>query len=60
MDFDELDPVQKKPVKKDLARLSIEDLREYIDALKAEIARAEAAIAAKDKARAGAASFFKS
>jgi uncharacterized small protein (DUF1192 family) len=60
MDFDELDPVQKKPVKKDLARMSIEDLREYIDALKAEIARAEAAIAAKDKARAGAASFFKS
>jgi uncharacterized small protein (DUF1192 family) len=60
MDFDEIDPVQKKPVKKDLSRMSIGDLREYIDALKAEIARAEAAIATKDKARTGAASFFKS
>jgi len=60
MDFDDLDPVQKKPVKKDLTRMSIEGLREYIDALKAEIVRAEDAIATKDKARAGAASFFKS
>ena len=60
MDFDEIDPVQKKPVKKDLTRMSVGDLREYIDALKTEIARAEAAIANKDKARAGASSFFKS
>ena len=56
----ELDPVQKKPVKKDLTRMSVGDLREYIEALKAEIARAEAAIVTKDKARSGAASFFKS
>ncbi len=60
MDWDELDPLKKKPVKKDLTRMSIEGLKEYIDELKAEIARAESAIAAKDKARKGADSFFKS
>lgn len=60
MDTDDLDPVKKKPVKKDLGRMSVGDLRAYIDALKDEIARAEAAIASKEKARAGADSFFKS
>ncbi len=60
MDWDELDPIKKKPVKKDLSRMSIDDLKEYIDTLKAEIARAQTAIADKDKARQGAASFFKS
>jgi uncharacterized small protein (DUF1192 family) len=60
MDLDELDPIKKKPVKKDLTRLSVGDLKDYIGELKAEIARAEAAIAAKDKARSGAENFFKS
>jgi uncharacterized small protein (DUF1192 family) len=60
MDTDELDPLKKKPVKKDLTRMSIGDLKEYIDELKGEIARAETAIAAKTKAKAGADSFFKS
>ena len=60
MDWDELDPIKKKPVKKDLSRMSIEDLKEYIGELKAEIARSEEAIAAKSKARKGADSFFKS
>ncbi len=60
MDIDDLDPIKKKPVKKDLARLSIGDLHEYIAELKSEIARAEAAIASKGKARAGAETFFKS
>jgi len=60
MDTDELDPIKKKPVQKDLSRMSIGDLKEYIDTLKAEIARAESAIANKDKARKGADSFFKS
>lgn len=60
MDTDDLDPIKKKPVKKDLTRLSVGDLREYIADLKTEIARAEAAIAVKDKARSGADSFFKS
>ena len=60
MDTDDLDPIKKKPVKKDLTRMSVGDLKEYIADLKTEITRAEAAIATKDKARAGAASFFKS
>jgi uncharacterized small protein (DUF1192 family) len=60
MDTDELDPIKRKPVKKDLTRMSVGDLKEYIADLQAEIARAEAAIIAKEKARAGAASFFKS
>ena len=60
MDWDDIDPIKKKPVKKDLTRMSIEGLKEYIDELKAEIARTESAIEAKDKARKGADSFFKS
>ena len=60
MDTDDLDPIKKKPVKKDLTRMSIGDLNEYIAELKAEIARAEGAIADKAKARKGADSFFKS
>jgi uncharacterized small protein (DUF1192 family) len=39
--------------------LSVADLNAYIDALRAEIARAEAAIAAKQGARGHADSFFK-
>jgi uncharacterized small protein (DUF1192 family) len=60
MDSDDLEPLKKKPQPKDLSRMSIGDLNDYIAELRAEIARAEAAIALKDKARAGAASFFKS
>ncbi len=60
MDTDDLDPIKKKPVKKDLTRMSVGDLKEYIDDLKAEITRAEGEIVRKEKARAGADSFFKS
>ena len=60
MDTDDLDPIKKKPVKKDLTRMSVGDLREYIAELKSEITRAEAAITTKEKARSGADSFFKS
>ena len=59
MDIEELDPIKKKPVKKDLARMSIGDLRDYIVELKSEIVRAENVIASKDKARAGAETFVK-
>lgn len=59
MDTDDLDPIKKKPQPKDLTRMSVGDLKDYIADLQAEIARAEAAIAKKDKARAGADSFFK-
>ena len=60
METDDLNPIKKKPVKKDLTRMSVADLKEYIAELKGEIARAEAAIATKEKARSGADSFFKS
>ncbi len=60
MDTDDIDPIKKKPVKKDLTRMSVGDLKEYIEELRGEIARAEAAITAKEKAKLGAASFFKS
>lgn len=60
MDTDDLDPIKKKPVKKDLSRMSVGDLNDYIGELKAEITRAEAEIAKKQKARAGADTFFKS
>jgi uncharacterized small protein (DUF1192 family) len=59
MDTDDLDPVKKKPQKKDLTRMSVGDLKDYIEELKAEIARAEAEIARKTKAKSGAENFFK-
>jgi uncharacterized small protein (DUF1192 family) len=60
MDSDDLDPISKKPKKKDLTRMSIADLRDYIEELRVEIGRAETAIAAKGSARKGAEGFFKS
>lgn len=59
MDTDDLEPIKKKPVPKDLEVMSIEALRDYIADLQAEIRRAEGMIASKDKARAGAEAFFK-
>jgi uncharacterized small protein (DUF1192 family) len=59
MDTDDLDPIKKKPIKKDLTSISVGDLKEYIADLETEIKRAEAAIKTKDKARSGAESFFK-
>jgi uncharacterized small protein (DUF1192 family) len=59
MDTDDLEPRKTPTVKKDLERMSITDLQEYIQELKAEIARTEAAIAKKNRARQGAEGFFK-
>lgn len=59
MDTDDLEPIKKKPVAKNLEIMSIEALRDYVDELKGEIRRAEDMIAMKDKARAGAEAFFK-
>ncbi len=54
---DDLDP-KKKPAKlKNLEPMSVDELTNYVEALKAEILRAEAEIARK-KAYAGAASSF--
>jgi uncharacterized small protein (DUF1192 family) len=60
---DEDDKPRKKPVHEmgqDLSNLSVFELRDRIEALKFEIARLEAAAAAKDSARNAADTFFKS
>jgi uncharacterized small protein (DUF1192 family) len=62
MAIDEDDPKPKKPAGLEpriLDRLSIEELREYIEELRVEIARAEEDIARKQAVRAGAEAFFK-
>jgi uncharacterized small protein (DUF1192 family) len=60
MDTDDLEPQVPKPEKLDFDVMSVEQLREHIAALQAEIARAEEAIAAKTSARGAAESVFKS
>ena len=59
MDTDELEPIKKKQVLKDLDAFSIEALGEYIEELETEITRARDKITFKEKAREGAESFFK-
>ena len=62
MDMDELEP--RKPVAfelgGDLSKLSIEELKELIERLSAEITRIEQDIKAKESSRDAAASVFKS
>jgi len=60
MEWNDLEPLKEKPKPKNLDEMSIEALGEYIDELKAEIARAEAMIGDKENARDGAESVFKS
>ena len=58
MDTDELEPV-KKSEKIDFDTFSIEELREYIEELKAEIAKAESFIQSKQGDRLKAEELFK-
>jgi uncharacterized small protein (DUF1192 family) len=58
-DLDDLDPKQKKPQLKNLDAMNIEDLKEYVAVLKAELARVEEKIKAKQSHAAVAASLFK-
>ena len=58
MDTDELEPV-KKSEKIDFDTLSVEELREYIDELKAEIIKAENFIQSKQGDRLKAEELFK-
>ncbi len=58
-DLDDLDPKQKKPQPRNLDGMSVEELKEFVVALKAEIERVEAKIKAKQSHAAAAASFFK-
>ncbi|MBM3533541.1 MAG: DUF1192 domain-containing protein [Alphaproteobacteria bacterium] len=59
MDLDDLDPRVPKKTKKNLEPMAVAELEEYIEALKTEIARAEAQIAAKKSQQKGAAELFK-
>jgi uncharacterized small protein (DUF1192 family) len=58
-DLDDLDPRHKKTPPKNLDAMSIEELDEYVAAMKAEIARVEDKIKSKRSHAAAAASFFK-
>ena len=56
---DDLEPLKKKSPPRNLDPMSVEELREYITTLKAEIARVEEKIKAKQSHASAAASFFK-
>lgn len=58
-DLDDLDPRQKKPQPKNLDAMNIEDLKEYIAVLNAEIVRVEDKLKAKQSHASVAASLFK-
>ncbi len=58
-DLDDLDPRQKKSQLKNLDAMNIEDLKEYIAVLKAEIVRVEEKLKAKQSHATAAASLFK-
>jgi uncharacterized small protein (DUF1192 family) len=59
MDESELEPRRKPVAPKDLGPLGIEELEDYIAGLEAEIARARAEIAIKQRRRLGAEALFK-
>lgn len=56
---DDLEPLKKKSQPRNLDPMSVEELREYITILKAEIVRVEEKIKAKQSHASAAASFFK-
>ncbi|HEX2888060.1 DUF1192 domain-containing protein [Vineibacter terrae] len=58
-DDDELEPRTKKPQPRNLDPMSVDELRGYIAEMKAEIARVEEKIKAKQAHAAAAQQFFK-
>ena len=58
-ELDDLEPKNKKSQPRNLDAMNIDDLREYVAALKGELARVEEKIKAKQSHAAAAASFFK-
>ena len=58
-DLDDLDPRQKKKTPLNLDDMNIEDLKEYVAVLRAELQRVEEKIKAKQSHAAVAASLFK-
>ena len=59
MDFDDLEPRNQPAKPKDLSSWSVDELREYIARLEAEIARAKATIKAKTEHLDAASGIFK-
>jgi uncharacterized small protein (DUF1192 family) len=59
IDEDDPAPQRQPPKLKDLTLMGIAELEEYIAGLEAEVARARAEIAAKQKQRSGAEALFK-
>ena len=59
MDTDDLEPRKAKPKLKNLDPMSVEDLSEYIEELKAEIRRVEENMAKKKAHLSAAAGLFK-
>ena len=63
MDADDLAPPPKKPksyeLGQDLSKLSVGELKALVDDLKAEIARVDAALGAKQSSRSAAEAAFK-
>jgi len=61
MDLDDLEPKKKKAYElgQDLSKLSLGELADLIESLKEEIARVEAAMAAKESSRSAADAAFK-
>jgi uncharacterized small protein (DUF1192 family) len=59
MDEDDLLPLRKKPVLKDLAPMAIAELEGYIAGLETEIERAKAEITRKRAQKSGAEQLFK-
>jgi len=58
-ELDDLDPKNKKSQPRNLDAMNIDDLKEYVAALKAELVRVAEKIKAKQSHAAAAASFFK-
>jgi len=58
-ELDDLDPRQKKSQPRNLDVMNVEDLKEYVAVLKAELQRVEAKIEAKLSHATAAASLFK-
>lgn len=59
LDNDEDLPRNQPRKPRDLSRMSVDELREYVAALQAEIARVEQAIQSKQSVREAAEAFFK-
>jgi uncharacterized small protein (DUF1192 family) len=59
IDWDELEPRKPQVKPRDLDTMSVQELKDYIEGLEAEIARAQDKIRAKESHRTGAAGLFK-